>query len=180
MDIIQNSISAQSTEIVVTVNIQKEKDLLTVTIEDNGVGMDEEMVSRVTDPFVTSRSTRRVGLGISLFKASAEQAEGELKLMSKKGIGTTLEASFKLSHIDRLPLGDIAETMVIVVIARPDINYELKLQSLKENFRFSSYEVAEKLGEVPITNYDVIAWIRDFINEGIKITFGGVLDEVVG
>lgn len=178
MDIIQNSISANATKITVSVNAESDRDELVISIEDNGVGMDEEMLSRVTDPFVTTRTTRKVGIGIPLFKASAQRASGDIEIKSVKGKGTVLKAGFRISHIDRLPLGDIAETMVSVVIARPDIEFELFLCSKGEEFNFNSFEVKDRLGDVPITEYNVINWIREYIDWGVKKIFGGVLHEI--
>ncbi|MCX7922152.1 MAG: ATP-binding protein [Clostridia bacterium] len=179
IDIIQNSISAKAKNITISLNACTESDNLKIEVADNGVGMDEELLSQVTNPFVTTRTTRKVGLGISLLKASAESTGGSLAVTSVKGEGTTLVADFKIKHIDRLPLGDIGETMVSAILTEPDINFELNLFSNKDSFKFSSFEIKDKLGEVPITQLDIITWIREFINEGVKITFGGVLDEII-
>jgi hypothetical protein len=180
MDILQNSISAKSTCITVMIRTHLQDDILTVRIEDNGAGMDKELLKQVTDPFITTRTTRRIGLGIPLFKESAERAGGSLSLDSLKGKGTVLEASFRISHIDRLPLGDMADTIAGVLIAEQDVDIELVLNSDKKNFVFNSREIREKLGEVPIHHSEVIAWIREYINEGVNITFGGVLNEITG
>ena len=180
MDIIQNSISARASKIFVSLHSDTDSGELKMVITDDGVGMDDELLNRVTDPFTTSRTTRKVGLGIPLLKLSAELAGGKLDISSEKNKGTTLEASFSIAHIDRPPLGDISETMMNVVLAHPDIEFELKLRTDSETFTFNSFEVKGRLGEVPITNYEVLNWIREYIDEGIKITFGGVLDEITG
>jgi len=178
MDIVQNSISAEATCIKVSIIADDETGKLSVEIEDNGKGMDKDFAQRVTSPFVTTRSTRRVGLGIPLLQASAERAGGYLTIHSEPGSGTILRAVFQINHIDRLPLGDISETMTALIIANPDVHYMLYIKSNKTCFEFSTAEVKEKLGEVPITGYEVVAWIKDFIDDGIKNTFGGVLNEV--
>lgn len=179
MDIIQNSVSAKASKIKVTITALFSKDNLIVEISDNGIGMDEEFLQKVTDPFVTTRTTRKIGLGVPLIKASAERADGNFQINSVKAQGTELKAEFKITHIDRLPLGDIAETFSSLILADPQIDYNLILKSDEQSFEFSSAEVKEKLGTVPITQYDVIAWIKEYIDEGIKITFGGVLDEII-
>ncbi|MCX8128500.1 MAG: ATP-binding protein [Clostridia bacterium] len=177
-DIIQNSVTAKAGRIKVIIDADQAKDCLKIIVSDDGSGMDKELLAQVTNPFVTTRTTRKVGLGISLFKASAEEAGGKLEIRSEKGKGTELEVSFRISSIDRIPLGDIPETVISTILSNPDIQVELILNSNKESFSFNSSEVKEKLGEVPITEYNVLAWIKEFVNEGIKITFGGVLDEI--
>ena len=180
IDIIQNSVTAKADTIIIAIDTTLEEDQLKISVSDNGSGMDKEMLSQVTSPFVTTRTTRKVGLGIPLFKASAEMAEGKLNITSEKGKGTVIEAYFKISSIDRIPLGDVSETLMTVVLASPEINFELLLKSCNGAFEFRTLEVKEKLGEVPITDFEVLAWLKEFIDEGIKNTFGGVLDEIHG
>lgn len=179
MDIIQNSVSAKATAIVTTITADSNADELAITVSDNGTGMDEEFLKQVTSPFATTRTTRKVGLGVPLFKESAEAAGGEFVIDSVQNKGTTLKATFKISHIDRLPLGDVAETMMGVILSSPHIQWVLELDSNNGNFRFDSFEVVEKLGGVPITEYEVVTWIKGYIDEGIKFIFGGVLHEII-
>lgn len=180
MDIIQNSISAKAGKVFVGIKADKSLDKLEIEITDNGTGMDNELLKQVVDPFVTTRTTRKIGLGIPLLKDSAEMASGELTIKSVKGKGTTLAASFKIGHIDRIPLGSIDETIVSVIMANPEIEFELVLHNASERFRFDSFDVKEKIGDLSITNYEILTWIKEYIQEGIKTIFGGVLDEVVG
>jgi len=111
LDIAENSISAGASKIKILVYENTAEDLLTITIEDNGKGMDAEMVEKIIDPFTTSRTTRQVGLGIPFFKAAAESCNGAFTIKSQLGIGTKIEASFQHSHIDRMPLGDLSSTL---------------------------------------------------------------------
>jgi hypothetical protein len=178
IDIIQNSIAANANKIIIGINASLDADRLKITVSDNGIGMDKEMLSQVTSPFVTTRTTRKVGLGISLLKASAEITGGELEISSEKDKGTILKADFIISSIDRIPLGDVSETMVSAILTDSNIEFDLILESHKEVFEFKTVEIKEKLGEVPITDFEVLAWLKEFINEGIMNTFGGVLDEV--
>jgi signal transduction histidine kinase len=180
MDIMQNSITAEAKKIFVGIKACKDKDRLEIEITDDGMGMDENLMKHVTDPFVTTRTTRKIGLGIPLLKASSERAGGVLAIKSVFGRGTTLEASFQIGNIDRIPLGSIEETFTSVITANLDTEFELFLSNGKEEFRFNSFEVKERLGDLSITNYEVIVWIKEYIQEGIKIIFGGVLDEVIG
>lgn len=180
IDIVQNSITAKAARIKIVISANKDNDELLMRIEDNGMGMDKELASRVSDPFVTTRTTRKVGLGIPLLKASAELAEGGLALSSEIGKGTTIEAWFKISSIDRIPLGDIAETVSDTIMANPNIELELILESGNGSFVFDTLNIKERLGGVPITEFEVIAWIKEYIKEGATNIFGGVLDEVIG
>ncbi|MDF2524510.1 MAG: histidine kinase [Clostridiales bacterium] len=180
MDIVQNSITAGASKITVSIKAEVEKDLLIVKIIDNGSGMDESMVAKVTDPFVTSRVTRKVGLGIPLLKFSAESAGGSLILSSKKGKGTVVEACYKINHVDRIPLGSISETIASLIAANPEIAFRLKLYGKRQEFRLDSESIRKRLGNVPINNPEVTLWIKDYIEEGIKLIFGGVLNEVIG
>lgn len=178
MDIIQNSVAAKASRICLGIAASKNADILEISISDNGVGMDREFANMISDPFVTTRKTRRVGLGIPLLKASAQMSSGDLFIESEKGKGTTLKASFKISHIDRPPLGDVAETITSVIVANPDIDLEIVLRSDEKHFNLHTGEIKQRLGEVPIAHYEVLSWIKEYINEGIKTTFGGVLDEI--
>ncbi|MCR4435502.1 MAG: ATP-binding protein [Clostridiales bacterium] len=179
MDILQNSIAAKASKISVFIYTDTVQDELRIVVEDNGMGMEPEQLDLVADPFATSRSSREVGLGIPLFKASAERASGCLTIESMKGKGTIVTATFKISHIDRLPLGNVAETMVHVILSNPQLEVELTLHDSRDgSFHFSSAYINEMLGEVSISDYEIITWIRDYIDEGIKSNFGGVLNEI--
>jgi len=178
MDIIQNSIAAKSSRIYITFKADKNTDMLVMTVADNGVGMDEDLIKKVIDPFVTTRDTRKVGLGIPLLAASCERASGKLSLESAKGMGTTITATFKLSHIDRPPLGDIAETVIAVISSNPEMEMNLKLISEKGVFDFNTVDVKKKIGDIPLNHYEILTWIKEYLSESIMITFGGVLNEI--
>lgn len=178
LDLVQNSITAQATHVVISIRLGTDKGMLEISVEDNGIGMDCELLKRVADPFATTRTTRRIGLGIPLMKASAERAEGGLVIASEKGKGTRIDASFKIDNIDRPPLGDVAETVTNIIVSEPYRELVLVLENGSDTFRFDSRDIKGKLGEVPIAEYAVTVWIKDYLNEGIKVIFGGVLDEV--
>jgi hypothetical protein len=178
LDIIQNSITANASTVVLKITVDAANDKLTIYIEDNGIGMSEKLLKDITNPFSTTRRTRKVGLGISLFTASAQRAGGELVIESNLGIGTALSASFQLSHIDRLPLGDLSETIISVILTKPELKLEIELNADTKTFSFNSSDVKKGIGNVPITELSVLTWIKDYINEGVEITFGGVLNEI--
>jgi hypothetical protein len=178
MDIIQNSISARAQKVDVVINAYKTNDELLVRVSDNGIGMDEEFLNQVINPFVTTRTTRRVGLGISLFKASVERAEGKFIINSIKGKGTEIEATFRISHIDRLPLGKVSDTIVSLILANPQIDFKLIFSNGDGQFEFNTLDIKKILGAVPINEFEALEWIRSFIDEGVKRIFGGVLNEI--
>ncbi len=178
LDIIQNSITAGATVITVYICQIPEKGMLNLEISDNGAGMEENFLKRVEDPFTTSRTTRKTGLGIPLLKESAMKCEGQFSINSKKDIGTKVFAAFSIGHIDRLPVGDIGETMLAVIASDPDIRFILHLESTKGEFKLDTDEIKTALGGVRITEAAVLNWLKEYIGDGIKNIFGGVLNEI--
>ncbi|HBN84595.1 MAG TPA: ATP-binding protein [Clostridiales bacterium] len=176
LDLVRNSIAAQATTILISI-CQKGL-FLVISISDNGKGMDADTVKSVESPFATSRKTRRVGLGIPLFKAAAEQCEGAFEIYSVIDSGTTINGGFKIDSIDRQPLGNLTDTMTSLIISDPDTDYILKLESDKGIYQFDTKEVKNILDGVSITGSEVMDWITENVNEGIHTVFGGVLNEV--
>jgi hypothetical protein len=167
LDIAENSVSAGAGTICITIDEDVVKDRLRISVEDNGKGMDAAMVARVTDPFVTSRTTRKVGLGIPLLKAAAEACQGGLTIDSQLGKGTTVNVEFQLSHIDRMPLGNLASTFLTLVIGSPEVRWILKYISGEEIFEFDSQPVMETLEGVPLTDPAILAYLRGLLEGGI-------------
>jgi anti-sigma regulatory factor (Ser/Thr protein kinase) len=168
LDIAENSISAGADQIKISVNENYQDDLLSITIEDNGNGMDAETLHRITDPFITSRTTRQVGLGIPFFKAAAEACEGTFKIESEEGIGTTVEAVFKHNHIDRMPLGDITGTLQTLIIGTPEVNWVFEYSVDQNHFAFDDQPIKETLDGVSLSEPAVMKFIREIIDEGIQ------------
>jgi hypothetical protein len=168
LDIAENSIAARATIIRMMVEENTFIDRLRLTVEDNGIGMDKEMAAKVTDPFVTSRTTRKVGLGIPLLKEAAEASNGSLELWSEKGQGTRICVEFQRSHIDRMPLGNLAETYRSLVISSPEINWLLGYRFDDYEFLYDQKEVRDELGEIPFSDPAVIRYIRQTFEEGLK------------
>ncbi len=166
LDIAQNSISAAAS--LVTVAVTEQDNLLTVVIGDNGRGMNDEQLARIRDPFFTTRTTRRVGMGIPLFRMAAEMAGGSLAIESEVGIGTTVTATFLIDHIDRMPLGDIADTMATLIRLNPTIDFLYTHRVEKREFTFDTREVREVLGEVSIADPDIMLWVSENLAEGIR------------
>lgn len=167
IDIIQNSLSAGATLITLIVEEDTGRDLLKITIGDNGKGMSQEQVSKLEDPFFTSRTTRRVGMGIPLFKQSAEQSEGSLFVSSEAGKGTDVTASFRHSHIDRPPLGDIANALILMVSANPDIDFFFKYIYNGNEYVFDTKEVKEVLDGMPLNDPSIIRMLTEMVGSNI-------------
>lgn len=167
IDIIQNSLSAGAKLIKLKVEEDYLLDRLAITIEDNGRGMSPEQVSKLEDPFFTSRTTRRVGMGIPLFKQSAEQSDGSLEVSSESGKGTIVKASFKHSHIDRPPLGDIANALILMVSANPDIDFYFSYICNNQEYVFDTLEVKEILDGMPLNDPSVIRMLTGMVNSNI-------------
>ena len=172
LDITMNSVRAGATEI--TLSLAEEGIWLTFTVSDNGCGMTEEQVKRLTDPFFTTRKTRKVGMGIPLFKLAAEQTGGYLKIESEKGKGTTTSALFKTDSIDFTPLGDVTSTVVILISMNTDRDFIYTRSRDSESFTLSTAEMREILGGVPLNDPEVVQWMKDYINEQTNILLGGV------
>ncbi|MGI6084646.1 MAG: ATP-binding protein [Acetivibrionales bacterium] len=178
MDIVQNSIVAEADRINISLSVQGDPEMLILEILDNGKGMDAEFLKKVTDPFKTSRTTRNVGLGIPLMRQSATMAGGDLKIQSEPGRGTKLQARFKVDHIDRIPLGDIPETVKMLIMANPNISWTIRFTSRNDDYILDTDEIRHHLDGVSIDNTNVLEWIQNTIADGINSVFGGVLDEV--
>ncbi len=178
LDIMQNSITAQADLVKVLLNAEAGGTMLKIVIEDNGCGMDSELLARVTDPFTTARTTRRVGLGIPLFRASAQQSGGDFAISSQKDVGTVVTAGYEINNIDRPPLGDLPGVITNMAAGYPTVEIHLQLENGGKQFIFNSREVKQVLGEVPLSEFEVIVWLREYISEGLKEIFGGVLSEI--
>ncbi len=167
LDIAENSISAGSSR--VTLRVEEFGECLTVSVEDDGRGMDEAFLKRVVSPFSTTRTTRKVGLGIPMFKQAAELAGGTFSITSQKGVGTRVEATFGLDHIDRMPMGDIASTLTAMVMMNPEIEYALYYTVDEREFAVTTSEMRAALGDdVPLSSPEVIGWLAEYIREGIR------------
>lgn len=173
MDVAQNSVRAEADLVTVKVEESDKDDSLTITIADNGCGMTQEQVQQVIDPFFTTRTTRKVGLGVPLFKLSAEQTGGSFDIQSEKGVGTTTTASYVKSHVDMTPLGDINDTMKILIQCNPGIDFIFIHSTDNGSFTLDTRELREVLGDVSLDTPDVLEWIADYLEENTKSIYGG-------
>jgi histidine kinase/DNA gyrase B/HSP90-like ATPase len=173
LDIAENSVAAESKNISIHVREDLFHDRLSASVIDDGCGMDAETAQRVQDPFYTTRTTRAVGLGIPLLKLAAEMAEGSFSLQSEPGRGSWVEAEFRHSHIDRMPLGDLASTFLTLLISHPQIDWTF-LYRVTDNhgksrdFLFESAELKSELGDISLTEPEVLTLVRGIFEEGIE------------
>lgn len=167
LDVAQNSVSAGASLTEIIICIDRAADTLEVSISDNGRGMTAEQAERVTDPFYTTRTTRKVGLGIPFFKMAAELTGGSLSIESEPGIGTKTKAVFGLTHIDRMPLGDMAGTMTALIGPNPDIDFVLRYSVDDNSFELDTREMRIILEGIPLYEPEVLGYIAGYINENI-------------
>ncbi len=168
LDIIQNSVRAKASCVELAIVERQKEDLFSIEIKDNGSGMTEEVLAKVCDPFFTTRSTRKVGLGLSLLKQNAEQTGGSLKIESEEGKGTSLKAVFTYSHLDRPDLGDIAGTMVLLVGANPEMDFLYTHISDKGKYVFDTKEIKEILEGVSVSDVEIMKYLKEMIEENLN------------
>lgn len=167
LDVLENSVEAGATRIELLTEEDLQNDSLTITIKDNGRGMTDELVQQVLNPFVTTRTTRHVGLGLPLFAAAARRCDGDLRIQSAVGVGTTVTATFRLSHIDRAPLGDMAGSLMAVILSdrAVDIAYTHKVDG--RTFELDTAAMRRELGDVPLSHPLVREWLESTLAEGL-------------
>ena len=170
LDVAENSITAGARHIEIQIVENRESDLLKIEIIDDGKGMSHETVQKATDPFFTGQATKRLGLGLPLLNHAARTANGSMEIRSVPEQGTHISALFQLSHIDRQPLGKIADT-ITALIAR-DPNVEIKYVYVRNGYKFifETKEVKEKLAGVAINTSSALAFIRHYIEENTEFT----------
>ena len=167
LDVAQNSISAGSCLTEIDINIDIAANTLEVIIDDDGHGMTAEQAEKVVDPFFTTRTTRKVGLGLPFLKMAAEYTDGHFKMDSAPGKGTRITAVFGLAHIDRMPIGDIAGTMISLIGLNPDLDFIFRYSVDKNTFILDTREIRQVLEGAPLYEPEVLNFISEFINENI-------------
>lgn len=167
LDIAENGVSAKADTIHIRVEEDLAADQLRLSVKDNGVGMTKEMAARVIDPFVTSRTTRKVGLGIPLLKAAAESCNGGLTIESEPGVGTCVSVTFQRSHIDRMPLGNLTDTILTLIVGSPEVHWIFEYVADGQTFTFDDGPVKEVLDGVPLCDPAVLGYLRDTLDAGI-------------
>lgn len=175
LDVAENSTRANASLVQITVEADTGSDRLTVAIADNGCGMSQEQVERVTDPFYTSRTTRKVGLGVPFFKYAAEATGGSFTIQSEQNVGTVVTAIFVLSHIDRMPLGDITSTIHTLVVYHPETDFIYRYCYNGRSFTLDTREFRQILDGVPFDTPEISSYIKEYLTENKQETDGGAL-----
>lgn len=172
MDVAQNSVVAGAS--LITIQVIEKGSRLEIAIRDDGCGMTEEQVRSVVDPFYTTRTTRKVGLGVPLFKMQAELTGGGLTVTSKEGEGTEVVATFDTSHVDMIPIGDMESTILLLVTCNPDTDFVYCRSRDDRSFTLDTRELRVVLGDdVPLNAPDVAMWIKEFLQENLESIQGG-------
>lgn len=173
LDIAQNSVKANATLIGIDIDEDDKADRLRFAVRDNGCGMSDEVLRRVTDPFYTTRTTRRVGLGVPFIKMACEMTGGCFSIESAPGAGTMLCAEMGYHHIDRSPIGDIASTVASLIQCNPDIDFVYTHRTAHGSFAADTREFRAVLEDVPLSSPEVVAFIRSYIEEHLQEIQGG-------
>ena len=168
LDVAENSVAAHARLVRIALAIDPAQGRLTLCIADDGTGMDAEMAARVTDPFCTSRTSRKVGLGLPFLKMAAELTGGEMQLQSAPGKGTTVTAWFTLGHIDLPPLGDIGGTVATLIQCSPHIDFVFTLTAGPDAFVADTREIRQLLGDVSLAEPQVALWLREYLAENTQ------------
>jgi anti-sigma regulatory factor (Ser/Thr protein kinase) len=173
LDIVNNSVRATADLIKIELHINRKADQLIVIIADNGCGMTKEQLNKIEDPFYTTRTTRSVGLGIPFYKLAALSTGGSFQIKSTLHVGTTVTAIFGLSHIDRMPLGDINSTIHTLITLNTNIDFLYIYEFDGQKFHLDTREFKELLGDVPLDAPEVSAYIKKYLKENQQETDGG-------
>jgi hypothetical protein len=168
LDLVQNSARAKAGKVEVSVTEDATNDIYLLIIEDDGEGMEEVQRLKATDPFYTSRTTRKVGLGLPLIQMNAERTGGSFTLISVKGKGTRLEACFVMSHPDRLPLGEIDDVLVLLAVGLPLCRLVYQHKTASGEYRFDTEAIREIIGNIQDSNMEIRKFLKEMITENLK------------
>lgn len=168
LDIAENSIRAGATLIEISIEEDSAEDLLKLEMKDNGRGMSPAVLEKSLDPFYTTKTVRRVGLGLPLLKDAASRADGAFQIISQENSGTTVTTSFGLSHLDRQPLGAIINTMIILIISNSDVDFLYKHRHNHRRFEMDTREIRKEIEDIPLSHPEIIKYIRGMIEEGLR------------
>lgn len=167
LDIVENGINAGADLIEISVVEDVKENQLRIAVRDNGGGIPAELLGKVMDPFYTTRTTRRVGLGLSLFREASRRCEGEFSITSREGEGTEVRASFRRDHLDLAPLGDMAGSLVGLIAGNPGVDFVYTHEVKGKVFSLDTREVKRELNGVDISNPQVIKFIGDLVRESL-------------
>lgn len=166
IDIIENSVRAGADKIYIQIEENKKKDIFSITIKDNGKGMNKTFLNKAFNPFTTTKKDKKVGLGLSLLKAAAQRCGGDMEIKSSPHKGTKINADFILSHIDRQPLGDIIETVIFLVTGYPQVDFVLSHRKDNKQLQWGTSRINKYIGDATRSSPRVIKFVkRDLQNK---------------
>lgn len=170
LDIASNSIRANASNILIHIKNSYQQDQILILIQDDGKGMDQEMVEKVQDPFYTTRTTRRIGLGIPFFKELAQACNGSFEIKSQVNVGTSISCIMQKSHWDTPPMGDLGDAIMLLWCQKETNHIHFDYRTDFDQFSFDSNEIKAILGdEVSVCEAEIMKWCKEYINEGIKV-----------
>ncbi len=174
LDVAENGITAGADCIQITVKeARRDEDILTIVIEDNGSGMPADKLQKPTDPFITTRTTRRVGMGLSLLAAAADRCEGKLDIETGPGRGTRVQATFRYSHIDRAPVGDMASTITTLIMGNPQVDFVYTHIIDDNDFVLDTRDLKEGPQDQSLTDPMLIYQLNQSIRNSLSELAGG-------
>jgi anti-sigma regulatory factor (Ser/Thr protein kinase) len=168
LDVVENSTRAGAKNIEITIVEDTYRDKLALEIKDDGSGMREDALNEVLDPFYTTKTMRKVGLGLPMLAHAAERTEGSFTVESRGGEGTKVTVLFKLSHIDRQPLGNMANTLVTLIAGNPDVDFTYRHRYNGREYVLSTEEIKGEIADLPINHIQILHFIKEHIQEGLK------------
>lgn len=175
LDVAENSVKAGAPLTEISVTVSSCKNFLEIIIKDNGCGMSAEQVKKVIDPFYTTRTTRKVGLGVPFFKESAEIAGGSFSITSELGVGTTVKAVYQLDHVDRMPMGDLTATMHTLITMHCDLDFLFTYKVNENEFVLDTRELREILGDISFKEFEISNYIKEYLKENIDSVTGEII-----
>jgi hypothetical protein len=167
LDIAENSIRAGATLVSIIINEDEKENLLSIEINDDGSGMSKEEIKKVFDPFYTTKTVRRIGLGVPLLYDAAQRAGGNLHLDSIKGKGTKLTATFQLDHLDRQPMGDIIGTLITLIAGNCDVDFLFRHKNNDRQFEMDTRDIRKEIDEIPLNHPEILKYIRGVLEDGL-------------
>lgn len=168
MDIATNSIAARATHISISVERKFDTQALVLTVSDDGVGMDQETALKVQDPFFSTKTGRKVGLGIPLLKGTAETTGGSFTLSSERGRGTYIRAAFDGTHPDLPPLGNLRDTFLVLIVSHPDVDFTFSCLVDEKEFHLATEDIRRELDGVPVNHPEVINFLTKYLDEHLR------------
>ncbi|MDR2017276.1 MAG: ATP-binding protein [Syntrophobacterales bacterium] len=168
MDIAANAVTAGATHVAIAISKDRKNNLLSIAFKDDGRGMNEEMVKKVIDPFFSTKKGKKVGLGIPLLKGTAETCGGKFSLTSKSGEGVDISVSFQLDHPDLPPLGNLKETILVLIMGNQEVDFSFFYSVDGQTFSLHTREIRELIGAVPINHPEIVKFLTEFLDEKLQ------------